>query len=329
MCYNQARESPAQTLDRTSLIITTETSPGAIIDNMKRLGLEQIVLLSGGQERYIYDGLSNQGRLLGGLPNVDPIPLMLVMKAPDRSGRNNRLAQDINTAWRAAIKRLVKLPQYPHVVVIDSLNVLPGGSKKEKLFRALVQMFQTGPVFLFIVLDTPGRGTGELAPDYGYWEYVADISIRMDYDYLVDKGCFVQHFEIVKSRYQKRIPGKHVVKIFDNPQVNSTAQPVNLAIDNEVARPHLFTGGVFLFPSLHCVLSQSRFGGKLVRTYSQRPAPPNLAGSWANPANYIVIPPQLPNHTPESQVKPHLQNHKSYMPTQHANTQRYSVIHQK
>ncbi|MEK7876013.1 MAG: ATPase domain-containing protein [Pseudomonadota bacterium] len=307
MCYNLVREAPANILDRTSLIITTETSPEAIIDNMKRLGLEQIVLLPNGQNRCIYYGLSSQGQLLGELPNMDQIPLMLVMKAPYRSERKknpNQLARDINTAWRAAIKRLVGLPQYPHVVVIDSLNVLPGSSKKGELFGSLVQMFQTGPDFLFLIIDTPWRDTGEVALDNGYWEYVADISIRMDYEYLADKGYFARHFQIVKSRYQEHVPGKHATKIFSNPQVNRAAQPVNLAIDRDGTRPHLFTGGVFLFPSFHCVLSQSRFGEKLVRTDPQRPAPSNSAGTWANPANYNINPPQEAAWGPGSIVPP-------------------------
>lgn len=297
ICYSRARQccsqlgAPDQSPDAisaiqaTSLVISTEASANSILSNLQSLGFQQF---SGphATRTYVYDGLKQNGELSGFAPQGGENPLMFVTAVPavlSGQTKTSDLLDGIDRAWRDARKKLALIPEIPSLIAIDSLNVLAQGQSRGELFTQILQLFGGGPQFLFLVLDTASP-LGSTPHDYEYWEYVADASLRLDYRY-DQHDYFTRQLEISKLRFQPHSIGKQLAKIFRKPDI-----PVNgnLAVDPEGPRPNLPQGGLFVFPSLHFVLSQVRTRQMLVKVEPQalsagsgrRPAYPNAPAPW-------------------------------------------------
>src|SRR5207244_3541067 len=111
-----------------------------------------------------------------------------------------------------------------------------------------------------LVLDTPSSSNASPSRAHQYWEFVADVTIRVDYRRSAANDYFTREVEIVKTRYQGHTLGPQVAKIFTKPKdilaVQNGVQTRDLADDPEGAKPHLYRGGLFVFPSLHYLLSK-------------------------------------------------------------------------
>lgn len=267
ICYNLARRTIQElaasrnpkdqfTDLASSLIITTEVSALSLIDNMNRLGLVQGTGPAGSGPS------ANAFCVYQVLPDDDSLrtstgkwPLLLLADALEVNGQPpsaRTLIERVTARWNAAWERSAIIPGVPFLVAIDSLNVLSDFQDRKQVFDALVPLFNWGPRVLLLVLDTPKSGMG-LGEAYQACEFRADLSIRLDYDYGED-DYLGRRLEIVKTRLQGHTMGKQVAKIFPKPERN----------DPEDARPSLHAGGLFVFPSLHYVLSKVRQSQKLV-----------------------------------------------------------------
>ena len=142
--------------------------------------------------------------------------------------------------------------------MIDSLNALEGD--KQDLYRRLVRFASSGPRLIVAIADSgPERETAE------YWEFAADVVLRLDKSDL--SGYLLRTIEVVKARFQAHVWGKHQLKIYEPFEWPDRTDPAGQT-KRLRAHPYRAEGGIFIFPSIHYVLSrykrsQSESGGYL------------------------------------------------------------------
>lgn len=314
ICYNIAQDrcdgaegkTDVAINSGTSLHITTEVSAEVILRNLDSLGMGQY--WSKDEKLRVYDILdidpSGKGSLRLAGKGAKGFPLLLVAEAcqphtlcPRRKPEEESPVEQgieaeqnsvsevfslIEGAWTCAVeeRRDIGL-RAPMLVVIDSLNIFSTAGEKEYLLESLRKMFasmdgvKSRPKYLFLVLDASADASS--LREHAYWEYIADLSFRLDYLH-GQGGYFTRQIEIVKARLQQHTLGKHVVKIFPKP----ARQGISLVTDPEGARPYIRAGGVFVFPSVHYILSSIRTGRPLIQA---KPSyPPDL--TWAPRPSY-------------------------------------------
>jgi KaiC/GvpD/RAD55 family RecA-like ATPase len=138
----------------------------------------------------------------------------------------------------------------PEVVVIDSLNTLDRLQRKE-IYSRLGRLVSSGIELLVLVGDSPAQEQSTEP-----WDFVSDMILRLDRS---DSGGYlVRTIEIVKARYQSHVWGKHQLKLYEKPTSPNKNDPdanqdARLKLRNH---PYVSQGGVFIFPSIHYVLSQ-------------------------------------------------------------------------
>ncbi len=136
----------------------------------------------------------------------------------------------------------------PDIVVIDSLNTLPGD--KLDRYKHFMSFASAGPKLIIAIADSDPRGIAE------DWEFAADIVVRLDEHFLT--GYLLRTIEVVKARYQSHVWGTHQLKIY-----GAFAPPPHTTDDASLLRAHPYReqGGIFIFPSIHFVLSRYKTKG--------------------------------------------------------------------
>ncbi len=261
----------------TTFYLSAESESANVIENAQKLGWENA------QEQivpYCSPELSS-GR---------PMPRVILY------GRENAQARDFpdsrgyfekaSADWKTLSKATP--PDFgPEVLVVDSLNVLPGD--KHEILKSLVHLCLRNVLLMIAVLDSTRTPGGELTPftyknTHDYWEFFADLVIaftnRFEKEYLVRK------LQVVKARFQDHADGEQRIKINAAPKavgrvpesgqisqkgVIQTETPSAPAIPVlHPMSPFIREGGIFVFPSVHRYLSRTR-----------RPLPPT--GSLPTP----------------------------------------------
>ena len=136
----------------------------------------------------------------------------------------------------------------PQVVVIDSLNTLDTVHRKE-IYSRLGKLISSGMEVLILIGDSPPQGQSTEP-----WDYYSDVILRLDRS--DSAGYLVRTIEIIKARYQSHVWGKHQLKLYEKPK------QLDIGLDQTDARfklrshPYIGQGGIFIFPSIHYVLSR-------------------------------------------------------------------------
>jgi len=273
-----------------NFIISAETPAPVVAENMEHLGFKRII-----DERKIYSArrytVARDWEIQLELP--DPVPPLLILSP--------RITRDIWTrpgflhqvlgCWNK-VKECT-----PRVLVVDSLNILAVGMQRKSYhsktdkegtrkateeaeeveWNGLVEVYNilmrrlggtTSLEYLFLIVDSPGVGSSDPAIAHQYWEYVADVIIRVDYDHGL-QGYLNRHLEIVKTRFQAHVLGRQVMKIFPKPKRGGNTK--GEATPAEGARPALKEGGLFIFPSQHFLLSKIRDEERIVALPTESP----------------------------------------------------------
>ncbi len=147
----------------------------------------------------------------------------------------------------------------PHVLVIDSLNIL-STEKKEDFFEEFMSAVSNDSEIVVFMLDS---SDSDLSHDI--WEYACDMIIRLDYRN--NEDYYLRTLEIVKARYQSHVWGTHQLKIYEMPEKKTLPQSNNQSeeyeklldeYNNAMKRGHPFNkeGGIFIYPSIHYFLSR-------------------------------------------------------------------------
>ncbi len=142
-----------------------------------------------------------------------------------------------------------ELPQLA-VVCIDSLNVF--GDQlltREQLYRLFDLFKRNGVIGVFVLEEDEGQ---EVSPDdrmHGnVIEFLADVVVALEYG--EDGGYRVRYFEIIKSRHQHQVYGKHPFKLVKYDEKEAGGQG-GIGWDN----PNMpVRHGVVIFPSLHYIV---------------------------------------------------------------------------
>jgi KaiC/GvpD/RAD55 family RecA-like ATPase len=150
-------------------------------------------------------------------------------------------------------------------LVFDNLNTME--VDKGLWFKLLSDLGQAGPRLVIVILDASRRvGSAES------WEYLADTVIRMGHDN--PGGYMIRTIEIVKSRYQLSALGRHQVKVQKAfPLIKKKPGAYSKSLDQRVSRkqghlrmrhhPFREEGGIFIYPSMHFVLSRHKYSEPL------------------------------------------------------------------
>ena len=170
------------------------------------------------------------------------------------SGTTDPLAQRLKDIWIAELRKYDIKKHNPDVIVIDSLNTLEP-KRQSEIFNRYIKLVNSGPKIIIIILESSLSSENS-----NYWEYVADIVIRLDKKRIED--YLVRNIEIVKARYQSHVWGKHQLKIYPPSKIGPDDDLVT------IKRRHPFReqGGIFIYPSIHYYLSvykRSNPSGKL------------------------------------------------------------------
>jgi len=149
-----------------------------------------------------------------------------------------------------------------HIIVIDSLNIFPIGEREEIFQETLNQAKQNQGErkikLIIFILDA--QSNTDINP---FWEYVCDTVIELNHH--EDNNYFIRTIEIVKSRFQQQILGKHQFKIYGKPDdghLNKVdTMPKKKKEKTEIdtlsrMHPVREEGGIFIFPSIHFYLSK-------------------------------------------------------------------------
>jgi KaiC/GvpD/RAD55 family RecA-like ATPase len=142
------------------------------------------------------------------------------------------------------------------VMIIDSLNAIACEKDRSQIFTSFYKWASSGPHILVMIMDSSSSaGSGDV------WAFASDIVIRLDrkYDDSGYTGYMIRNIEVVKARYQKHVWGRHQLKIHEGSSFAENCQGRSVddqtASDRMRAHPYRSQGGVFIFPSIHYVLS--------------------------------------------------------------------------
>lgn len=132
----------------------------------------------------------------------------------------------------------------PKVLVVDNLNILP---EKDQMsfFERFFKLSPAARLVVFI-LDSSADGSR-----HHPWEYVCDNVIQLDSVSL--ENYFIRRIEVIKTRYQEHVLGKHQLKIYKMP---AATDPKIDAKKMRRSNPYRPDGGIFIYPSLHYHLSR-------------------------------------------------------------------------
>jgi KaiC/GvpD/RAD55 family RecA-like ATPase len=237
LCVRLARSSTPSVLGGKTLYVASEAHPPWMIQNARSFGwlkkTEQ-------QELFEFGPVPKAAPIsICTLPDVEVgrgsifVQLRDVFGLEDKSGEQNRV--DFGKLG---------------LVVIDSLNTAKTDRaiEFERLHDRLVE---SGPRLIVFVLDSsPTRPVAET------WEFASDIVLRLDKEYR--SGYMVRTIEVVKARYQAHVWGKHQLKIYEAQDLEERPTEVpTFEVQEQRLRAHPWAeGGIFVFPSIHYVLSR-------------------------------------------------------------------------
>jgi KaiC/GvpD/RAD55 family RecA-like ATPase len=201
--------------------------------------------------------LSTEPRVL--LPRFCPRSLQIDPEDADRLfWRRYKELENLLTAAAWLGEERHELPELK-LVAIDSLNVF--GDKpleREQLFRLFDLFARYGIISVFVVEEhETEEHTGILSMRYSTVEYLADIVIAMEH--VESEGYLFPTIQIVKSRYQKHVPGKHPFKILEIPSKEDSKKPEPNCSpkDNKEPEPNR-PAGIAIYPSMHTIIREAR-----------------------------------------------------------------------
>lgn len=269
MCYRLARNELKNLDALRSLYISLDQDTDRLISNAERFGYDYV-------RQFMVYYHAEQSELMsrgGGYVSVygrDRIALQnLLSKRRIKSA--NLLKQIVNGAKEDLEKRLENnyLSGFaPDIVVIDSLNIVPGADKVELFHQFYDSITSAGSKLVIFVIDSTSSNG-----NYALWEYACDFVVRLDYTNQTD--YYIRTIEIVKARYQSHVWGKHQLKVYEMPQIpvfQHSYLSQGSQIHGELRRYHPYRkeGGIFIYPSIHYYLSlYKRQSSNIDVTYAQ------------------------------------------------------------
>jgi KaiC/GvpD/RAD55 family RecA-like ATPase len=173
--------------------------------------------------------------------------------------------------------------QPPDVLIIDSLNSIPDEKNRELYYKQYAQLLESHPLIVIFILDS--SPTNQRAE---FWEFASDVVIRLDrqYDQSGYMGYMIRNIEIVKARFQYHAWGRHQLKIYKGSDegvthIEHTEKELQKVSERMRSHPYRTEGGIFIFPSIHFVLSGYKHiahesDQNVIKPHHYKPRVPNL-----------------------------------------------------
>lgn len=186
----------------------------------------------------------------------------------ERPGENTKV---LNSKFK-------RVDHSPDVIVIDSLNVISDDPQKREWLKEIFAVTRDGPKLVILIMDS-----GSASRALEFWEYISDIVIRLDRTHPTSpaEGYMLRTIEIVKARYQHHAWGPHQLKLYESYNVS----PEKIELDENGSRgekysdrlrrahPYREEGGIFIYPSIHYLLSTYKRSDP---TLGPRPVAPKI-----------------------------------------------------
>jgi KaiC/GvpD/RAD55 family RecA-like ATPase len=260
LCYRLAESK------LSSLYISLEAETEQLKDNAARFGYENI------HERLLrFKGRRTEisAVAIWGKEEIKEWKTLSEIVGAAIEGVKNRLLGSVKTPeevnkfwfkirWNTTTNQIEKIS--PHILVIDSLNIVEAVHRKE-FFEQFLAIESEGTKLVIFILDSAPSDA-----EHRFWEYVCDTVVRLDYTTVED--YYFRTIEVVKARYQSHIWGKQQLKVY--PKLSLTVPSSNKREHEKLRRAHPYRneGGVFIYPSIHYYLSVYKRLG-----HEQRPEP--------------------------------------------------------
>jgi KaiC/GvpD/RAD55 family RecA-like ATPase len=243
LCVRLALNPKANILGGKILYIASEAHPPWMIDNVQSFGW-----LKERNPNVMFD--------LRDSPKEAPISIRTLSDIEAYGGDRESIIDDLQEMFGLRAKHDAYRPSPPDfgplgLVVIDSLNTVK--SEKAAEFEKFHDRFvKRGPRLIVFILDSsPNRPVAET------WEFASDIVLRLDKEYR--SGYMIRTIEVEKARYQLHVWGKHQLKIYEAQVMEQRPAEAPKAMTQEQrlrAHPYRSEGGIFIFPSIHYILSR-------------------------------------------------------------------------
>jgi KaiC/GvpD/RAD55 family RecA-like ATPase len=171
-------------------------------------------------------------------PKLSPKPVDI------KSVSHERLFEERYNELRISIKNFKKKKNKHLFYFIDSLTAFSHQSLTRSEINRIFSLFREEEVPLIVTLERQMHWaiTNE-ETHYNYAKYLSDVIISIESDYKDD--YFKQTIEVTKSRYTRRILGKHLMKL------QSKDNKATGKFDNRT--------GIVIYPSVHNHLVQNRY----------------------------------------------------------------------
>jgi KaiC/GvpD/RAD55 family RecA-like ATPase len=242
LCFSAAVSKDIDPKGLRSLYLTLEAHPPWLIENACSYGWP-------GAEKVFKGDAAHS-------PKVLVVPVRNASDLVELAGRDSAPSKDMITKLAELLgftgfalpssAQSAMPTDLREILVVDSLNTV----KDDKLdtFNHLMSLVSSGPRIIIMILDSFPQGGPKV------WDFSADIVIRLDRSY--SPNYLLRTIEIEKARYQPHVWGRHQLKIYE-PYLRADGLPKDEDKTRFVrAHPYRKEGGVFIFPSIHYVLSR-------------------------------------------------------------------------
>jgi KaiC/GvpD/RAD55 family RecA-like ATPase len=231
-----------------STYISLESEKKQIIDNFTGYGWkynEKKIPLNVYGLEYTVKWTEKLSKARANRVNILPEMIMKLFKIPYSDSIKEIITDIEHFIHVSKIRHDVHNNSNSEILVIDSLNIIPIESRTRIFLDFLKIAKREKSKIKLIVFILDGKSDNDYNP---FWEYMCDTIIELNHHY--ENDYLIKTIEIVKSRFQKHILGKHQVKIYGKPVSHEKAKTVSRT------HPCIKEGGIFIFPSVHFYLSK-------------------------------------------------------------------------
>lgn len=261
-----------------TLMVCTETPAAAVVGNMANMGVRNA--RHGGHRLFAAGGVGGSAEPLFALVDQEVALEKLSAQNDYRSASvgADEFVRGLQGTWE---KMRAHAGGAPSILMIDSLNIFDQARDQAFIVNQLLDAGWYGagggserrsPHVLIVVLDTDPDG-GSPGPSAEHLEYLSDVWIRMDLGRFERSDYVGRTLEVIKTRFQARHSGTHMVKIYPGKGVDAreceeiarvVASEAFENSDGNGPKPILPAGGLWIAPSVPDVMSALRREERLV-----------------------------------------------------------------
>lgn len=154
----------------------------------------------------------------------------------------------------------------PDIFVFDNLNMVKPETRND-FFEKIIKKNYGKTKLVIVITDS-----NSVKESHETWEFACDNIIHLDYSVIhLDptslRDYYIRHIEVIKCRYQTHVWGRQQMKIYrpydskgsDGHKTKTGDKKSNQGMRR--AHPYREEGGIFIYPSIHFLLSKYKRRG--------------------------------------------------------------------